>query len=92
MGKAATVFTIGTSAGLVYYEAFAEGKSNALRVTPLTNGMVPHGAKFRQSISIYNPFSQWFQITEMYSSDPRIQIEVAHPGRAPEVAAVEPLS
>ena len=55
----------------VCFQVFAEGRSNVMRVQPLTNGVVPFGAKFRQAITIFNPFDQWFKVHSSFSFDSR---------------------
>ena len=52
------------------------GTANPYRLHPLTGSKIPINGTYAPIISMYNPFSEPLQITEMYSSGGDLHLEL----------------
>lgn len=69
---------IHTSFGLLKYEVKGYGIECPYRLTPLVGIKIPFNSTILPDINLYNPNSEPIQIVEIYSNDPKIQLELPH--------------
>jgi hypothetical protein len=67
---------IHSSLGMFQYKVMGTVIENSFYLRPLQGARIPINATYQPSISMYNPFNEHLQISEMYSTSPYLQIEL----------------
>eukprot|EP00045_Choanoeca_perplexa_P017419 m.253230 g.253230 ORF g.253230 m.253230 type:complete len:1714 (-) comp17533_c0_seq1:91-5232(-) len=77
LGAVEANMTLLTSQGEVVYELFANSLDNPLRLRPLIFGRIPIKLRLAQTVHVYNPYPEPLLVTEVFTSNKDIHVEVA---------------
>ncbi|XP_061164811.1 transmembrane protein 131-like isoform X1 [Saccostrea echinata] len=75
-GNVENTLYIHTSVGSFSYNVFGVGIPNPYRLRPYLGAKVPLNSSFSPIIKIHNPFSSTLQVTEMFSSEGDLHLEL----------------
>ncbi|XP_048778429.1 transmembrane protein 131-like isoform X3 [Ostrea edulis] len=75
-GNVENTLYIHTSVGSFSYNVFGVGIPNPYRLRPYLGAKVPLNSSFSPVIKIHNPFSSTLQVTEMFSSEGDLHLEL----------------
>ncbi|RNA11135.1 transmembrane protein -like [Brachionus plicatilis] len=76
LGSIESLLYINTNKGILKYHIQGEGIQNKYRLKPILDARIPLNTTFTSVINLHNPTTEFLQVTEVYSSDDDLHIQV----------------
>ena len=76
LGNVESALYINTNKGILKYTVKGTGVKNEYKLQPILNGRISINTSFTSVVKLHNPTSGHLQITEIYSSDDDLHLEL----------------